>query len=189
MLGAAFPKFAPLCGGQLVAYRLAPGQPKLYGYVVCEGEGGAPLEVAGDLVEVEHGRSGRRRTLPRRLVTALHGRALLRAQAELPPARSLHLVLAAPAPSDAHHTGRRGVGQKADDYGAVPLCRACHRAVTDRHELPGRDRPQTELLFAQTARDLLIGWCRAQGPFEGGAVAARGVEEGNFRPASTGTRK
>ena len=40
-------------GQQLVAYRLAPGQPKLYGYVVCEGEGGAPLEVAGDLVEVE----------------------------------------------------------------------------------------------------------------------------------------
>ena len=72
------------------------------------------------------------------------------------------------------------MGQKADDYGAVPLCRACHRAVTDRGELPGRDRPQTELLLAQTARDLLIGWVREQGPFEGGAVAAKGGDEGQF---------
>lgn len=30
------------------------------------------------------------------------------------------------APSDPHHAGRRGVGQKATDYSAVPLCRRCH---------------------------------------------------------------
>ena len=30
-------------------------------------------------------------------------------------------------PSDASHHGRRGVGIKASDLLAVPLCRACHR--------------------------------------------------------------
>jgi hypothetical protein len=30
--------------------------------------------------------------------------------------------------SEAHHTGRHGVGQRAHDHTAVPLCHACHMA-------------------------------------------------------------
>lgn len=40
-------------------------------------------------------------------------------------------------PSDPHHAGRRGVGQKCSDFLAVPLCRKCHTAVTDTNRLPG----------------------------------------------------
>jgi hypothetical protein len=31
-----------------------------------------------------------------------------------------------PAPSDPHHQGYRGIGQKTDDTRTVPLCRSCH---------------------------------------------------------------
>lgn len=40
-------------------------------------------------------------------------------------------------PSDPHHAGRRGVGQKCSDFLTVPLCRKCHTAVTDTNRLPG----------------------------------------------------
>jgi len=32
----------------------------------------------------------------------------------------------APGPSDPHHYGPRGLGQKTDDLRTVPLCRRCH---------------------------------------------------------------
>lgn len=35
----------------------------------------------------------------------------------------------APPPSDPHHCGPRGAGQKTDDYRVAPLCRDCHEAV------------------------------------------------------------
>jgi len=40
-------------------------------------------------------------------------------------------------PSDPHHAGKRGVGQKCSDLLAVPLCRKCHAVVTDTNQLPG----------------------------------------------------
>ena len=61
-------------------------------------------------------------------------------------------------PTEAHHTGPRGVGQKADDYGAVPLCRACHACVTDCGTLPGLDQAETARRFAETTRELLTSW-------------------------------
>lgn len=39
----------------------------------------------------------------------------------------------APAPSDPHHVGREGMGQKVHDYRCVPLCRSCHTNVEDGH--------------------------------------------------------
>ncbi len=42
----------------------------------------------------------------------------------------------APAPSDPHHEGKRGVGQKCSYFQTVPLCRVCHRFYTDHNELP-----------------------------------------------------
>lgn len=64
----------------------------------------------------------------------------------------------AAAPSDPHHAGQRGVGQKADDYTAVPLCRRCHAAVTDTYAVPGRTREETELLFLRTQVALVSEW-------------------------------
>ena len=49
-----------------------------------------------------------------------------------------------PGPSDPHHEGKRGVGQKTSDMLVVPLCRRCHSAITDENQLPqcvdGKDR-------------------------------------------------
>lgn len=40
------------------------------------------------------------------------------------------------APSDPHHEGKRGVGQKVRDTLTAPLCRFCHRTYTDQNCLP-----------------------------------------------------
>lgn len=49
-----------------------------------------------------------------------------------------------PGPSDPHHEGKRGVGQKTSDLLVVPLCRRCHSIYTDENQLPqcvdGKDR-------------------------------------------------
>lgn len=63
-----------------------------------------------------------------------------------------------PGPSDPHHAGERGVGQKADDYSCVPLCRRCHVQVTDHYTLPGRDRAEVVLHFLRVQVTLLAEW-------------------------------
>lgn len=91
-----------------------------------------------------------------------------------------------PAPSDASHHGRRGVGQKADDVLAVSLCRGCHEVYERTKIVPGaarwlaelgvrlvgRDSPEhdrrvvlafVEAWLARVQRDLLVEWLRAQG--------------------------
>jgi len=40
-------------------------------------------------------------------------------------------LICAAYPSDAHHAGRRGLGQKAHDHTALPLCRQHHAAWHD----------------------------------------------------------
>lgn len=49
-----------------------------------------------------------------------------------------------PGPSDPHHEGKRGVGQKTSDMLVIPLCRRCHSAITDKNQLPrcvdGKDK-------------------------------------------------
>lgn len=49
-----------------------------------------------------------------------------------------------PGPSDPHHEGKRGVGQKTSDMLVVPLCRRCHSIYTDENQLPrcvdGKDK-------------------------------------------------
>lgn len=64
----------------------------------------------------------------------------------------------APAPSEAHHFGPHGTGQKCDDYQTVPLCGSCHREITDRYTVPGHTRGEAEVLFLRTALTLLIDW-------------------------------
>ena len=45
--------------------------------------------------------------------------------------RQLPCVSCGLQPSEAHHFGPRGMGQKTDDYRAVPLCRTCHQKFHD----------------------------------------------------------
>jgi len=62
-------------------------------------------------------------------------------------------VCSSPAPSDAHHYGRRGVGQKADDWQTVPLCRRCHDGWHAQGYCPPFNREETveQFLRAQVA--------------------------------------
>jgi hypothetical protein len=58
----------------------------------------------------------------------------------------------ADAPSDPHHLGREGLGQKVHDYRCVPLCRKCHDEVerTGQLEFWGEDtRKELELVLAR----------------------------------------
>lgn len=55
-----------------------------------------------------------------------------------------------------HHKGDKGIGQKTPDPGCVPLCRACHRHVTDWGALPGWGKDETALWFLQVSQTLLM---------------------------------
>ncbi len=64
----------------------------------------------------------------------------------------------ASGPSDPHHWGERGVGQKAADFSCVPLCRVCHDFFTDKNHLPGLSIKETHILFLRTQVALLQRW-------------------------------
>lgn len=65
----------------------------------------------------------------------------------------------AAAPSDPHHWGPRGIGQKTDDFRCVPLCRRCHDSWHDHHVVAGEtDKVGTERRFALVQVRLLIEW-------------------------------
>lgn len=67
----------------------------------------------------------------------------------------------APAPSDPHHYGRRGIGQKTDDFRTVPLCRRCHDRWHAEHVVEGdADRRETDLRFLRVQVGLLVEWIR-----------------------------
>jgi len=88
----------------------------------------------------------------------------------LKPARSgkyLDYVRALPCcscgargPSDPHHYGPRGVGQKTDDTRTVPLCRRCHDVFHDSGLLPALDKASTRLVLLQKQVDLLVAFIR-----------------------------
>lgn len=48
--------------------------------------------------------------------------------------RTRHCLVCDAYPSEAHHAGRRGLGQRAHDHTAVPLCRKHHAAWHDGGE-------------------------------------------------------
>lgn len=64
----------------------------------------------------------------------------------------------APPPSDAHHFGPRGAGQKTDDYRTIPLCRDCHDYFHAHGHLRGFDRAMTERQFYLDQVNLLVRW-------------------------------
>jgi len=51
---------------------------------------------------------------------------------------------AAPPPSEASHHGPRGLGQKADDDRAIPLCQRCHAFWHHKGKVFGRDHLDKE---------------------------------------------
>lgn len=67
-------------------------------------------------------------------------------------------ICGAAGPSEAHHYGPRGMGQKTDDLRCVPLCRRCH----DQWHTKGAP-PALDVLVRVLERntDLLIAWLRS----------------------------
>lgn len=61
-----------------------------------------------------------------------------------------------PGPSDPHHYGPRGMGQKTDDLRTVPLCRGCHDAFHATGACPPYDATETALEFYRAQVDALI---------------------------------
>lgn len=71
-------------------------------------------------------------------------------------------VCSAPAPSDPHHYGRHGMGQKTDDTRCVPLCRRCHDHFHDHRcfAQPGLDTTETaHLWLIERQVAILVTWC------------------------------
>lgn len=77
---------------------------------------------------------------------------------------------AAPAPSEAHHQGRKGVGQKCSDFLCVPLCHACHFVYTSTGALPGRSRASSLALMMATQVKLLQRWAELRAKEAGALV-------------------
>lgn len=71
-------------------------------------------------------------------------------------------VCSAPAPSDPHHFGSRGIGRKTDDLRCVPLCRKHHDEFHDKGLVLslGPERVHTERHFFRAQVDLLVEWIR-----------------------------
>lgn len=65
-------------------------------------------------------------------------------------------------PNDPHHFGERGMGQKADDYHTVPLCRACHDHFHDHGTFKGMTREETALRIWHTQALLMTRWMRLE---------------------------
>lgn len=83
----------------------------------------------------------------------------LRLEAYLARVRQMECCMChAPPPSDPHHYGPRGVGQKTDDVRVVPLCRGCHEALHGSPLTPG----MREILLGVQV-DLLIAWIKGEG--------------------------
>jgi len=64
----------------------------------------------------------------------------------------------AKAPSEPHHWGPRGMGQKTSDFRVVPLCHEDHRAFHDTGSVRNRNRIATVQLFYATQVDCLVAW-------------------------------
>lgn len=67
-------------------------------------------------------------------------------------------VCFAPGPSDPHHYGPRGTGQKTSDYLVVPLDRKCHDAFHNTRAIPPFDVERTKLELYKTQVRLLHEW-------------------------------
>jgi hypothetical protein len=99
------------------------------------------------LLELHHRRIALRQGRPQGPASATHYLTFVRG---LPCA-----FCQRPGPSEPHHFGRRGVGQKTDDYRTVPACRTCHDAKHDKVL-----DPVTRLRVMQALVDTLVLYMR-----------------------------
>lgn len=67
-------------------------------------------------------------------------------------------ICAAPAPSEPHHYGPRGLGQKTDDRRTVPICRCCHDRWHDHGTIAPYSRAETEREFYRAQVDALLAY-------------------------------
>ncbi len=80
-----------------------------------------------------------------------------RSEAHLARVRAMPCcVCSAPAPSDPHHFGPRGMGQKTSDFRVVPLCRVHHDEWHAKHACAPYDRAETTELFLRKQVDVLV---------------------------------
>lgn len=63
-----------------------------------------------------------------------------------------------PATVEAHHHGKKGMGQKGSDFTCIPLCYACHEAFHHSGHFPEMTRRQTDDLAKRTQKELLAEW-------------------------------
>ena len=81
----------------------------------------------------------------------------VRSEAHLAHVRGLRCCICSkPPPSDPHHFGPRGMGQKTDDRRTSPLCRACHDAWHTMGECPPYTRAETERELYRAQVDALL---------------------------------
>jgi hypothetical protein len=107
----------------------------------------ATAELVGEWLARNHRKPSKLKLeKPKGPARAPHYLAFVRA---LPCSGCLH-----PAPSDPHHHGPRGVGQKTDDYRTTPLCRLCHET---RHSM---DQLVARRLSAEEIVDCLVAYLR-----------------------------
>lgn len=73
-------------------------------------------------------------------------------------------ICGAPGPSEAHHYGPRGAGQKTDDVRTVPLCRLHHDEWHQRGALPSAalSGPSARVRFLVTMVDQFVAWRRQE---------------------------
>lgn len=67
-------------------------------------------------------------------------------------------ICGASPPSDPHHFGPRGMGQKADDRRTVPLCREHHDEWHTRGRIGLSSRVATEAAFYRAQVDALLAY-------------------------------
>lgn len=175
----------PFKGGGWVRAVVVSSTPSAKGavYIVRGGRGGTRWEVSSNAIRSKDETvPAGPRTRPSRSAAALRGapepgtgearqvstEGRLEAQAKpAAPSRSAAYLAAvrlkpcavcqAPGPSDPHHWGPRGMGQKTDDFRTVPLCRKHHDEFHSRGMIGG-SKAETVELFLRAQVDGLVEW-------------------------------
>jgi hypothetical protein len=66
-------------------------------------------------------------------------------------------------PTEFHHYGPRGLGQKAPDQFGMPLCMECHRHYDDTGMLPGMTPDQTKKYMKHCVAENFLMWIWEKG--------------------------
>lgn len=70
-------------------------------------------------------------------------------------------------PSDPHHVGPHGIGEKTDDSRTVPCCRKCHDEYHDTRRVKPHSKDATYVMILERQVTLLTEWMWIQGGADG----------------------